>query len=67
MNNLDEIKKQTYTVHELAKILNVSYLTALKVVKKGDIKMMKVGRQYKIPCAEIEKLLQPSDQMLQGD
>ena len=51
----------------MAKILNVSYLTALKVVKKGDIKMIKVGRQYKIPCAEIEKLLQPSDQMLQGD
>ncbi|MDD5174610.1 MAG: helix-turn-helix domain-containing protein [Candidatus Omnitrophica bacterium] len=39
------------SIAELAKILRISRIAVYKKVKKGDIKAMKVGRNYVIPSS----------------
>jgi len=58
MNNV-KIEKQTYTVDEVAKLIGISYRTLLTAIKRNELKTMRIGRQYKIPKAEVERLLQP--------
>lgn len=45
-----------YTVDELAFILNVSTQTIRKLIRKGDIPAIKVGRSYRIPYETIQIL-----------
>jgi excisionase family DNA binding protein len=41
------------SIAELAKILGISRIAVYKKVKKGDIKAMKVGRNYVIPSSAL--------------
>lgn len=51
-------KKNKYvTIPELAKILGLSRITVFKKVKKGEIKAIKVGRNYAISRKNLESLL----------
>ena len=45
------------TIPELARILGVSRITVFKKVKKGQIKAMKVGRNYAIPRRYLDEIL----------
>ena len=44
------------TVQQIAKVLNISYDTALEVVKK-EMEYIKVNRRYRIPQDSFKKYL----------
>ena len=50
------------TVQEVAEILRVHYSTAMRLITEGQIKGIKIGRQWRIPRSEVERLLE-----LRGD
>ena len=45
-----------YTIEEVAAILRISYRSAWLMVKGGKIKAIKVGNQWRIPEAEVERI-----------
>ena len=45
------------TIQELAKILGISRIAVYKKVKKGQIKAMRIGRNYAIPKKYISNIL----------
>lgn len=49
--------KEYITIPELAKILGVSRIAVFKKVKKGQIKAIKIGRNYAISKKHIDSLL----------
>jgi len=50
-------KSEKYmTIPELAKILGLSRIAVFKKVKKGEIRAIKIGRNYAIPKAIIEEI-----------
>lgn len=52
MNNIPEL----LTPEEVAKILKVSYHSALDIIRR-NFRYVKIGKQYRVPRTEIEKLL----------
>jgi len=53
----ENITTVAYDVEEVALLLKISYQTVMKLIKKGDIKAVKLGKQYRVPKSEIDKLL----------
>ena len=60
MNNLKESYEVMFTnypdvvnIHQLKEMLGIGITLAYKLVKKGIIKSMKIGREYKIPKANV--------------
>jgi excisionase family DNA binding protein len=49
--------KEFLTTSEIAQILGISREAVLKRVKKGQIKAMKIGRNFAIPKREFESIL----------
>jgi len=45
------------TVSELAELLGISRIAIFKKIKKGQIKAMKIGRNFAIPKEEFESIL----------
>ena len=45
------------TIPELAKLLDISRIAVFKKVKKGEIKAIKIGRNYAIPRNFLDQLL----------
>ena len=43
--------------HDIAKILNVSYETALAFVRYSGVDYIKVGRQYRVSQSKLEAFL----------
>lgn len=56
MNDVNEQK--IYNVEEAANLLRLSYRTIIRLIKKGNIRAAKLGRQYRISQDEIQRLLQ---------
>ena len=54
---LDE--KEVYTLAESRQILKVSQSTMLRLIKKGIIRMAKVGKQYRILGKELLRVVSP--------
>ena len=58
-------KNEYFTIPQLAKILGVSRISVYKKVKKGQIKAVKIGRNFAIPHRQIAgivgKALRPED------
>lgn len=52
-----EPKKEYISIPELAKILGLSRIAVFKRVKKGEIKAIRIGRNYAIPRRYFESLL----------
>ncbi len=50
-------ENQYITIPEIAKILGLSRITVFKKVKKGEIKAIKIGRNYAIQKKFIDELL----------
>jgi excisionase family DNA binding protein len=46
-----------FNLTELAEKLRVSYVTALRIVKAGKIKSVKVGREYRVTLESLEAFL----------
>jgi len=49
--------KKYFTVKELADILDVSRITVFNWIKKGQIKALKIGRNFAIPREEFEEVV----------
>lgn len=50
-------KSEYITIPELAKILGITRIAVYKRVKKGQIKAIKIGRNYAIPKKYISDIL----------
>lgn len=46
-----------FTIPQLAEILGLSRIAIYKKVKRGEIKAVKIGRNYAIPEARISEIL----------
>ena len=46
-----------YNLHEVAEILNCSYMTVYNLVKKGEIKYFKVGVEYRVKESELNNYI----------
>jgi len=52
------MKNQEFlTTSELAKLLGISRIAVFKKIKKGEIKAVKVGRNYVIRCKDLGHIL----------
>ena len=46
------------TVKEAAKLLKTSRVRVRKIIQCGDLAAVKVGREYRIPLADMEKFVE---------
>ncbi len=53
-----DVKRETYTVTEVAKILGIGRNTAYEVCRNGEIPTIRVGGRILIPRAVIDDLLE---------
>lgn len=49
-----EIENKSYTTEEISQILKVSKLTVYDLIKKGDLKSYRVGRQMRVDALDLE-------------
>jgi putative molybdopterin biosynthesis protein len=49
---------ELYTPQEVAKILRVTRTTIYQHIKKGQLKAIRIGNQYRITKAQLEECLQ---------
>ena len=49
--------REFYSLNEFAKILGVSQQHIFNVIKRGEIKKVKVGKRSLIPVSELQRLL----------
>ena len=49
-----------YTVHEVAKMLEVSIETVRRYIKSGKLQAFKMGKAYKITQEQVNKALEQS-------
>jgi excisionase family DNA binding protein len=58
----EEKVERLYTIHEVAKLLGLSYITVWGWIKKGKVKAVKLGTSPKapvrIPEGEVKRLLE---------
>lgn len=45
------------TVAEVADVLRVSNMTVYRLIKAGELTALRVGKNYRIPQAELERFL----------
>lgn len=57
----EPIKKELYeyTTEEAAKVLQVNKETVLRKIRGGDLKATRIGKSYRIPKSELNKLMTP--------
>jgi len=48
--------KDFITVLELSKLMGISRIAVFKKIKKGQIKAVKIGRNYAIPINEVQSI-----------
>ncbi len=51
------MQEQVYTIDEAAEALRVHPDTIRRMIRKGELRYSRVGRQYRIPQSEIDRLL----------
>lgn len=50
-------QEEVYTIEEVAKILKVSEETVRRLIASGELDARRVGRQYRITRAALDKFL----------
>jgi putative molybdopterin biosynthesis protein len=45
-----------YDLYEVAKMLSVSYMTVYRAVRRGDIKAVKIGKQWRVSEESLESI-----------
>ena len=48
------LEDEFYTIEELSKLLKVEHKTIRRAIKRGEIKAMKFGRQWRIRRSDIQ-------------
>jgi excisionase family DNA binding protein len=54
------VEKLGVSLDEAAKLTSVSVFTLRRQIKRGNLKVARVGRRLVIPVSELEKLLKPA-------
>lgn len=57
-----DVPRLAWTVREFAAAINVNYQTALAMIHTGQVGHFKAGGEYRIPHAEVERLLADASQ-----
>jgi putative molybdopterin biosynthesis protein len=60
MTSKENNTKKFYTIDEIAGLLKISYLTVFRWVKAEKITAYKIGKQYRIEEADLNKFLEKS-------
>ena len=48
------LEDEFYTIEELSKLLKVEHKTIRRAIKRGEIKAMKLGKQWRIKKSDIQ-------------
>lgn len=56
-----EPKKIAVSIKEAAKMLDLSEMTVRRMVKAGKMPAKKIGQQWRIPVADLEKWLREGE------
>lgn len=51
------MQDEFYTLHEIAKLLKVSYMTVFRWVRAGKLEAYKIEKQYRINRESLEKFV----------
>jgi excisionase family DNA binding protein len=49
-------ERKLYTLKEAAALLRVSYITAYRMVRSGKLRAVQIGKLWRVPVSEIERL-----------
>ena len=55
------------TVAEVADLMRVSSMTVYRLIKQGDLAAVRVGHNYRIRVAEVERYLAGREVKVEGD
>jgi len=58
--NLNFKDQKFLSPQEIAEELEISKMTALKLIKNGEIQGLKIGRQYKVPVDSFKNFIEKS-------
>lgn len=53
-------KAEVYTIEETARRLRVSVSHIRRSIRRGDIRVLRVGHVLRVPASEIDRLLKPT-------
>jgi excisionase family DNA binding protein len=56
---MDNTNHKPLSVQQAADRMGVSYQTAYRMIRSGELAAAKIRRQWRIPAAEVERLLEP--------
>lgn len=51
-----EMPEEIYTPREVARMFRVSTATVWRLIRKGEIRAIRIGGQYRIPASAISEL-----------
>jgi len=54
----DMKEEQYYSIEEVAKMLKVAYLTVYRWIQARKLQAFKIGKQYRINKAELDRFIQ---------
>ena len=56
-----ELTKEYYTIAEVAAIIRTSKMTVYRLINDGQLKRQRMGRGFRIPKAEVQRILDGAD------
>ncbi len=57
-------EKEFYTAEDLSKVLEVNIMTIYRYIKSGKLQAHKIGKEFRIPKGEFERLLRETNTKL---
>jgi excisionase family DNA binding protein len=55
------MQEQVFSIEEAAQLLKVNPMTIRRMIKRNELQATQVGRQYRIPASEVNRLLGKSE------
>lgn len=52
------MNKEFYTLHEVADLLKISYMTVFRWVKAGKLEAYQIGKQYRVKQSTINTFIE---------
>jgi excisionase family DNA binding protein len=56
-----ELLEEYYTVTEVASVLRTSKMTVYRLIHDGSLGRQRIGRSFRIPKAEVQRILDGAD------
>lgn len=55
--SLKDVQQESLSVQQVAAMHSLSAMTVLRMIRRGELRAVKFGRQYRIPVAEMQRYL----------